>query len=407
MIDYRRYQHDAYLRRYLEALLQAGAQVDVLCLRHPDYPTPAQRPNLRIFTIPATRSHGSFLSYLFGYSTAFLLFTAWLLVLYIRNPYHVIHIHNMPDFLIFTALIPRMLGAKLILDIRDPMPEFYRSKFKLRARSLTMHCLQMQERLSAAAAHAVVTPNANFKHNLISRHIPEDKITLLPYRPDPHLFNRRNVKKDKTNHPGSFTLIYPGTIAPRYGLDVAIRALPLLKASIPQIRLVIIGPQTTYSAQLADLAEELGVSAQVDLQPAIALNKIPQQIAQANVGIYPAYPDAHMSIATPMKVLEYITMGIPVIAARLKGLEERLDNRAVMFFEPGDVEQFSDCVTELANSPARRAQLVQNADELLLQHDQKDNSHQSYLALLNHLLGPEVGESLGKIEQENRVGRVP
>jgi glycosyltransferase involved in cell wall biosynthesis len=398
MIDYRRYQHDAYLRRYVDALLHSGAQVDVLCLQSRSETIINETHGLRIFAIPATRSTGNLFAHFVGYSLAFVLFTLWLLVLHAREHYQVIHVHNMPDFLIFTAFVPKMLGARLILDIRDPMPEFYQSRYELRPQSFSVRALQLQEKASAAMADAVITANTNFKENLKARGITEEKITVLPYIPDPRIFDRHRFKKN--GQAQTFTLIYPGTLAPRYGLDLVIRALPLLRQTLPQVRLSIIGPQISYSAQLTELAERLAVSASVTFTPLLPMEEIAQQIADADIGIYPALPDPHMNIATPMKVLEYATMGIPIIASRLKVLEDLFGDGAVLFFEPGEVEQFARCVLELFDNPDRRLQLIQTADKVLLQYNWEDQRH-AYLHLLNCLSGSGSEEVLQKPKKEN------
>ena len=81
-------------------------------------------------------------------------------------------------------------------------------------------------------------------------------------------------------------------------------------------------------------------------------------MARADVGIYTAYPDPHMNIATPTKVLEYMQMGLPVVAARLPILEQMFDDDSIRFFTPGNVEEFADAVLELRASPERRRSLV-------------------------------------------------
>ncbi len=398
MIDYRCYQHDAYLRRYIDALLHSGAQVDVLCLQSRSDTIVDETHGLRIFAIPVTRSTGNLLAHFVGYSLAFVLFALWLLVLYVKERYQVIHVHNMPDFLIFTAFVPKMLGAKLILDIRDPMPEFYQSRYQSCAQSLSVRALQLQEKASAAMANAVITANTSFKENLRSRSIAEEKITVIPYIPDPRIFDRHRFNRN--GQAQTFTLIYPGTLAPRYGLDLAIRALPLLRQTLPQVRLSIIGPQTSYSVRLAELAGHLGVSALVTFTPLLPVEEIAQQIADADIGVYPALPDPHMNIATPMKVLEYATVGIPIIASRLKVLEDLFGDAAILFFEAGEVEQFVRCVIELFNNPDRRLQLTQNADKVLLQHNWEDQRH-AYLHLLSRLSGSGSAKVLQKPKKEN------
>ena len=46
-----------------------------------------------------------------------------------NGPYDLIHVHSVPDFEVFAALIPKIKGTKIILDIHDIVPEFYTSKF--------------------------------------------------------------------------------------------------------------------------------------------------------------------------------------------------------------------------------------------------------------------------------------
>jgi len=43
--------------------------------------------------------------------------------------YQLIHVHSVPDFLVFAAIVPKLLGTPVVLDIHDVLPEFYASKF--------------------------------------------------------------------------------------------------------------------------------------------------------------------------------------------------------------------------------------------------------------------------------------
>jgi glycosyltransferase involved in cell wall biosynthesis len=401
MIVHQYYYRDPRVRRYAEALANAGAQVDVLCPRDQNQSSSEQRDGVRIFTIPLNRGYRGRGSYLLEYGAAFIIFAVRLLALYIKNRYQVIHVHNMPDFLAFTALIPRIFGANLILDIHDPMPEAYMSKYKCQTNSLAVQLMRVQEKLSSMLAHAVITANSNFKDNLVKRGIPADKITVVNNVADPEVFNRNRYEKERHSKGKHFTLIYPGTIATRYGLDVAIRALPLLITRIRQLRLVIIGAQVEYADELATLAEQLGVSSFVQFKPIIPVDEVPRQIIQADVGIYPALPDTHMSIATPCKVLEFAAMGIPVIASRLKVLEDLFGDSALMFFEPGSVEQFARCVLELFDSPARRDELVRNTDNIFVRTHSWSDERRAYFDLLNRLLDPMAGVALDEKDESS------
>ncbi len=386
MIVHQYYHLDGRVKQYAESLAKAGMQVDVICLRDQNQPKTDSTDNIRIISIPLGRSYKNRGSYLFEYGLALMLFTIQLTILHIKNQYQAIHVHNMPDFLIFAALFPRISGAKLILDIHDPTPEFYMSKYKTDQNNLAVRLMRIQERLSAKLAHAIITANPNFKVNLIKRGIAAHKITIINNVADARIFNRNKYRQKIHKNNEYFTLIYPGTIAPRYGLDVAIKALPLLIKDLPQLRLQIIGSQVGYATELADLAQQLDVAAFVQFMPVMPINKIPQQITKANIGLYPALPDPHMSIATPTKVLEYAMMGIPIIASRLKVLEDLFNDRSIMFFEPGNANQLAQCILELYNNPARRNELVRNADHSFVHIHSWEKEQNKYFKLINRLL---------------------
>jgi glycosyltransferase involved in cell wall biosynthesis len=387
MVVYHYYYRDSRLRRYAEGLAGAGVPVDVLCLREQGQPPAGQIDHLRLYTVPAIRSSGGVGRFALAYALALITFSVWLLALHVRRRYQVIHVHNMPDSLVLCALLPRLLGAKVILDIHDPMPEFYASKFQARPDGKAVRLLRLHERLSAALAHAVITANPNFRDNLAQRGIPAEKITVINNLPDPAIFARSQAPTRSADR-RAFTLIYPGTIAPRYGLEVAIQALSLLTEQAPGIRLILLGSaQPAYRQALAELAERLGAAAQVEFRPPVPVDQVPAHLAQADVGIYPALPDPHMQIATPSKVLEYAALGLPIVASRLKVLEDLFGDAAILFCEPGNAQEFAACILELYQNPARGEELARQARWVVSDAHAWPQEQRKYFALLGKLTG--------------------
>lgn len=389
MIVHSYYHRDPRVRRYSEALANSGAHIDVISLQSQGEPRRVgDHDGVGVHMIPLSRSRGGKLVQFIEYGVAFILFTLWLLVLHAKHRYHVIHIHNMPDFLVFSGLITRIFGAKVILDIHDPMPELYMSKYGIEADSLMLRLVKLQERISTRFADAIITANVNFKERLSQRGVQREKIVVVNNLPDPAIFNREQHRANDgdTAEKSDFVLVYPGTIAPRYGIDIAIRALPLVVEEVPNVRLNVIVSRATYADYVQEVAESVGVSDYVDVTLPVPIEQIPARLARANAGIYTGLSDPHMEIATPTKVLEYAMMGIPIISSKLQVLEYFFEDDAIHFFEPGNVEQFARCVIELHENQVYREKLVENADACFVQVYNWEEESKKYFGLLGELV---------------------
>ncbi len=387
MLVHQDYYMDARVMQYADYLISNGFNVDVICCRLVN-PAPANaQDKVKVYPISIKHDQGSVIGMMLEYLAALFFYTLRLTQLFLVHRYAIIHIHNMPDFLVFAAIIPKLLGAKVILDIHDPMPEFYLSKFAGKLKTIVL-LMRTEEYLSSAFVDAVITANPIFKDNLIQRGIDREKITVIANYPDPKVFSREKYTHKSAIKNEHFRIIYPGTLASRYGLDIPIRALVQLSQEIPNIRLILIGPRTPYVDELEHLAEELRVQAWLEIRPAIPIDKVPGEMAQADVGIYTARPDSHMDIAISGKILEYAIMGIPVVTSRLS-IAERLfpqEAEAVLFFPPGDVDAFAARILELYRQPELRRRLVEKMDAVFTKNHSWKKEEDRYIHLLHKLL---------------------
>ena len=116
------------VQREAEALVRSGFEVDVLCLHSPRNGTPpaAVVNGVRVHRLPIARKYrgGGLFRQFLEYLAFFFAVMFALIRLQRCRRYDVVQVHNLPDFLIFAAWFPRLLGARLILDLHDLMPEF-------------------------------------------------------------------------------------------------------------------------------------------------------------------------------------------------------------------------------------------------------------------------------------------
>ncbi len=386
MIVHQNYFTDARVRRYAESLAKDGARVDIICVTAAGQNVQQTTGNITVYPIPIGRGYSSQMKYLLEYFVAFFFYFFKLTFLHMKRHYDIIHVHNMPDFLVFAALIPRLMGTPVILDVHDPMPEFYMSKFSNGDKHPVVGAIRFQEKLSAKFASALITVCQGARDCLMKRGAKIDDITIIYNTPNPEVFDKTRIVTDQAEKRKHFTLIFPGTQAPRYGLDIPIRALPLIIPRIPNIKLQFIGRQVEYSRELEELGRQLGVEDHIEFVPAVPIDEIPGRMAAADIGIYPAIKEPYMDMAVPVKVFEYATMGLPIVATRLTVLEEIFSDRAVAYFESGKVEQFANNILELHQNPERIKDMTTQAELEYQNGFSWQKGRKDYYLLLNKLL---------------------
>jgi glycosyltransferase involved in cell wall biosynthesis len=341
-------------------LLERGYEVDVICLRLPDELAHEVVDGVNVYRASVSRRPGRGVgAQLVEYVRFFAAATAMLVRLYARRRYDVIQVHNLPDFLVFCALVPKLLGARVILDIHDVMPEFLSARSGRAMDSPLVRLTAIQERMSAAFADHVVTVTEVWRTTLASRGVPYAKSSVVMNLADPRFFVPCGDVAAADD--GALRLLYHGTLTPRYGLDVALRALAELRDESPPVRLLIHG-QGDDLERLTTLVDELGlgdtVRIETDVLPVEALGRL---VCGADVGLVPYRRDVFTDGILPTKLMEYLAAERPVIAARTPAIEAHVTDRMVEFFAAEDPHDLARAIRRLRDDPERRAELAREA----------------------------------------------
>jgi glycosyltransferase involved in cell wall biosynthesis len=389
MVVHSFYPDDPRVRRETEALLGDGWQVDVICLRGEGEAKHEDCNGAQVHRLAVRRHRGAgFAIYMLEYMHFFLLASVLLARLQVKKRFNVVQVHNMPDFLIFTAATPKMLGARLVLDIHDLVPELYGSKFGGKPGHPAIRMARWAERQSGAFASQVLTAGEPFRKRLVERGTPADKVTVIMNAADPNLFQADKYAKSKaeTGQSGkdSFVLMYHGGLFDRYGLDIAIKAVDKLRSQIPGIALHIYG-QGEASNDLARLVNTLGLHEHVLLGGFVPIDSIPALVAAADLGVVPYRRNPFTDLLYPTKAFEYIIMGVPIVMSSTGAVTELFPDVPDMFVPPEDVDALAARILDLYQDP-RRLQALLDAAQRAYAPYAWENQRERYLAVMRGLL---------------------
>jgi glycosyltransferase involved in cell wall biosynthesis len=383
MVSYSFFEGDNRVLRYATTLAKRGDYVDVFSLRRGSNPVEELFEGVHVHRLQdRVRDEKNQLSY--GSRILQFLFRAMKQVA--RNdhekPYDLLHIHSVPDLMVFSALVPRLRGTPVILDIHDILPELYASKFNAGENSPLFRAMVGIERISTRFASHVIIANDLWRERLISRGLAPDKCTVLLNSPDRSVFTRSSKPEPIGD---KFKILYPGSINWHQGLDLAIQAFAIISEQIPQAEFHIHG-EGPQKMELVKLIQRLGMERRIFINPMLPLSDMPKVMEGANLGVVPKRKDNFGNEAFSTKILEFMAMGVPVVVADTTIDKYYFDDSVVKFFSGGNPSDLANKMLEIIQNPAARLQQIENASRFVEKIDWDVKQHE-YLALVDRLIG--------------------
>jgi len=352
MVAYTDYTGDARVRREAETLAAHDFRVRCLTTRNGGAPKTYALDGVNVQELNVSKYRGKSTR---AYLSSYLKFLAAASVecarMMARGELDVVHAHNIPNFIVFAGLLPRLAGRKVVLDVHDSVLETFAAKFP--PGPLVRQALLLEERLSASIAHRVICVNHPQRDVLVGRGIPDRKTFISMNVPDPRIFHADARDRVRDASPGALNLVYHGTMVSRLGVDLLIRAVASLRQRVPAVQLHLWGHGDDLAA-FQSLAGELNVQDRVLFSPAgYPLEALPDRLRMMDIGVIGNRSNAAGDLMLPVKLLEYVSLGIPVVAPRLRTIQRYFSEDMVTYYEPEDVESLAAAVLTLHDDRQR------------------------------------------------------
>jgi len=361
MLSYSFYESDNRVRRYAESLAKRGDEVDVIALKKRGQKSFEIIKDVNVYRIQErTRDERGKLDHLNRLLKFFIRSSLTVGKMHFKRPYDLVHVHSIPDFEVFAATFPKMTGTKIILDIHDIVPELYLSKFRGGNRSVLFKALVLIEKISAYFSDHVIISNDLWKKKIQNRSVAEEKCTAILNYPDDSIFYPRPARQNRT----SPVLMYPGTLNYHQGLDIAIRAFHSIKEKVEGAEFHIYGTGNEEN-NLKNLVQGLGLENRVLFKKPLSLDEIAEVMSHADLGIVPKRNGFFGGEAFSTKILEFMSLGVPVLVAETKIDRYYFNDKVVWFSKPEDQNDLGEKMLLLLQNPKLRDELSRQASEFV------------------------------------------
>jgi glycosyltransferase involved in cell wall biosynthesis len=380
----------AIIYREAKSLKDRGFGVDVICLRDSCKENIFQTyQGINLYCIQAREEREkktfSYFMKLFAFCIKATVLMCWL---GIKKRYDIVHVTSPPDILVFAAIVPKLLGTKLILDIHDIGPELYMRKLHKHENGFIIRMLRYCEKISTRFADHVITVTDLWK-NRLERSVPVSKCTTILNVPDDRLFKPYDLmERIRSNR---LRLSYHGSLEEHFGVDLLLEALPEVKSQVPHIELVIYGTGR-LRGKLEEEIKKNNMGDYVRINDFVPFHALPTVLQEAAIGIVPTKSDVFSGEALSMKTLEYMSLGIPVLVSRTPVHNYYYDDSIVKFFTPCDKTDFTKALVELCMDKTARQRLAENGKIFIKEHGWQAE-RKKYYDIIDRLIQLRCGKS--------------
>ena len=310
--------------------------------------------------------------------------------------FDLIHGCNPPDLLFLLARRLRRRGVGYLFDHHDVSPELFEAKFgaprgpKLRALDLMLRRL---ERASFREATVSIATNESFRRIAIERGgmAPEDVFVV---RSAPQVDRFRPGPADPEIRRGASVVMgYVGVIGQQEGMDLLVAAAEHLirELGVNDARFVVVGFGPALEEVRADVAAR-GLDGHFEFTGALYGDDLLRALNSCDVGVAPDPRNAMNDISTMNKVMEYMTLELPVVQFDLA--EGRASaGEASLYATPNDPRDFAACMARLASDPGLRRRMGEAGRGRVLERLSWDASVPPLLAAYDRAFAKLFGEA--------------
>ena len=251
------------------------------------------------------------------------------------------------------ARVAHRLGLAFVLELNAPLADE-----AARYPGLTdVQTLLTREKALLLASDRIVAVSNGVRDHVLKTGVPRSRVVVIRYGVDIELFasGRGNAVRRRYGLRGKHVIGFAGSLKAWHG----VRTLVLALAGLPEsVHLLLVG-DGPLREEIEALATALRVSPRLRMSGAVAHERVPDYLASMDVAVAP-YESQLGFYASPLKVMEYMAAGLPVVASNQGDLPEIIGDAGVLV-PPGDEPALRDALNRLLNSERRRLELSLHA----------------------------------------------
>ena len=315
------------------------------------------------------------------------------------------HVVLVRDFdLVGTMLVAKKLRRfKVIYDVNDlvsyrivssskvPQGDWVQFRNKLNAPLVGVNRIRHLESRYFHAVDRISIPNDHYKEKMLAMGVPGEKLVVLPNYEDLEWHETKSrAPAVLRKYKDQFIISYVGAFYPRRGVDVLIRAMPMVLDTIPEAKLVLVGPvrdiEANLKLSLENLAREMGLSDYIEFTGTVPTELVLSYVDATDIGVIPFRDTIHTNNAVGHKVFMYMAAAKPLIVTNLHGQAEVVHKVGCgLLIPPDDPQHLAEAIVKLYHDPQLRHMLGEKGKTAVQQGYNWDVGSREFMRMVDKL----------------------
>jgi len=366
--------------------MSAGYGVSVICPRQPGEQRFEVLDGVRIHRYWLPGGRGTAFDFVVEYAVAFLMTVMLTVFVAVTEGFDVLQVCNPPDVFFPLGVAVRLMGKGFVFDHHDLTPELYACRFGPR-QGIVQWLLRRFERATFRVADHVISTNDSYREVAIGRgRVAPDRVTVVRNGPDPDRFRLARPSVERRDGHAHLCVWY-GVMGRQDGLDLAMQIVGHYVHGM--------GRRDCQFAFLGDgdaleearvLAGEQGIGRWVTFTGWLDDAEAGRYLVTADLGLS-TDPEGPLSDkSTMVKVMEYMSVGLPIVAFDLTETRVSAAGSAA-YVTPGDTHAFAATIARLLDDPGRRAAMGAAGRQRVATELAWDHQASAYVEVYRRLLG--------------------
>ncbi|TWT81158.1 GDP-mannose-dependent alpha-mannosyltransferase [Planctomycetes bacterium CA13] len=291
----------------------------------------------------------------------------------------VIHAHSPSIWARIAARAARRFNIPFVYEVRWIWEDGAVDQKRIHQRSLKYRLAKSLESSVARSAEALVTISDGLKRDFCQRGIKD--IFVVPNGVDTCRF--RDPEDSRVKDSPNITIGYVGSLYSWEGVEDLVSAAAIVSRSCEHVCFQIVGDGEAMQ-RIASLVETLSLSSVVQLVGRVPHSEIERIYNEIDILVYPRRSSRTTELVTPLKPLEAMALGKPIIISDVGGHLELASPETAAIYSAGNSEELAEQCIRLVQDRLLRNRLGSDAQRHVQENRDWERIIQRYEPVYAH-----------------------